>query len=196
VYPAGTQNDFGGFLYCQSCGSRIDGELCANCGKARPTLPPPLQALASAHAASYSPPSDLVGVYGWLLFLCVALTLLHPISCLDIASKAARNSVTTHSITLTTLFRLLFVTSFYVGLALYSFTAGLKLFRRVPGAVRFTKNYLVISTISVLTLQSILYGLGLHIELGLVFVGRIGYFLLWYSYLLTSRRVEYTYPQG
>lgn len=131
----GLRTDFGGLLHCQFCGTRIDGELCANCGKAQPTLPPQLQAQASAHSDSHSPPADLVGVYGWLLFLCVALTLLHPVSCLGVASKAARNSVTTHWITLTTLFRLLFVTSFYVGLALYSFTAGLKLWRRVPGAV-------------------------------------------------------------
>jgi hypothetical protein len=193
MYPAGLKYFWvGDLLYCQFCGTSIDGELCRSCGKIQPAFSPAVRGLA----ATYATRPDLVGVDGWLLLFCVALTAPHPFSCLYVAIEALRNAITVHRIALFTVARLLFVTTFYSGLAVYSIATGLRLWRRRPGAVQFAKNYLLIATISVLGLQSIFYLQGLQVELPKIFFRRILYFLVWYSYLLTSRRVKYTYLQG
>ena len=106
------------------------------------------------------------------MLFCISLAFIHPLSCLYIAIKALRNTITVHWIGLATAARLLFVTSFYSGLAVYSVATGLRLWRRSPGAVQFAKNYLVIATISVLGLQSIFYLQGMQAELTKIFFRR------------------------
>jgi hypothetical protein len=75
----------------------------------------------------------------------------------------------------------------------FSVLAGYRLWREEPSAPEFAKNYLIISTICLITLHSILYSLGIHVGLSTIVIGRLGYCAIWYSYLQCSRRVQATY---
>ena len=137
-------------------------------------------------------------VTGWLLFLCLLLTLVYP---------AATFYQVLH--TLPSLFgghspRFMFLLSVYcvlfAALAVLSFIAGLKLWLVRPDAVRFARRWLWTYLIA----NFAYFGLSIAIAKDLNplslaqmgwyhVVGPIQSFALWYFYLEHSKRVRATY---
>jgi hypothetical protein len=177
-------------VYCQFCGTNTDALTCPSCGRDAPASP----TVGSRPASSKQDSPQ--GVEGWLLFLCVSLTIVAPLFDLKIGIKALTNMITSRSLTLFTASRLASVAAVYLGLALYSFMAGLRLWLLKPNAPHFARIFLILSTTTVITLYTILYAAGVHVDILRIVFGRSVFLVVWYSYLQTSRRVKATYPQG
>ncbi len=188
-------------MYCQLCGAVSQQSVCVSCSPDSTQEAPSNDVpLANSKEASIGTPNlfaagygrELQGVGGWLLFLCLSLTLFVPYQNLRIASKALTN-LARHPIGLPTELRLASVAVVYAGLSMYSVLAGYRLWREDRKAPEFAKNYLIISTGCVISLHATLYSLGIHVGLLQVMVARLVYFAIWYSYLRRSRRVRATY---
>jgi hypothetical protein len=135
----------------------------------------------------------LNGVGGWLLLLCLSLTIVAPIWQARIAVMAFRNLMFPGHLEQTTLLRLASVFVIYAGLAILSFVCGIMLWSENPRGVNAAKVYLVLAAVTIITLHSILKLSGMHFDLLRIVFGRVGYAFIWYSYLLKSVRVQQTY---
>jgi len=133
------------------------------------------------------------GVVGWLLFLCVSMTIIAPTFQARIAWKAFWNLAQAHLITLPLVLRLTSVGALYTSLALSSVWAGFWLWREDPRGVSLAKVYLLVSPMLVISLDAVLVLTGTKIELVEVIAGRIPYSIVWYLYLSSSKRVRTTY---
>jgi len=82
-------------------------------------------------------------VGGWLLVLCLILTLVYPATSLfHIFSHTIPALVGSHSVSRVVLLSVYMI--LFASLAILSFLAGVKLWAVRPSAVRFAKRYLVI----------------------------------------------------
>ena len=133
------------------------------------------------------------GVLGWLLVLCVSLTLFTPVFEARIGIRAFKNLVFQSGPSNLTSLRLLIVGVVYTGLAIASCWAGIWLWLKDWRAVAFAKAYLVTSAVLVIGLQASLMLAGMHINLPKIIFSRLVYSGTWFSYLQLSRRVRNTY---
>jgi hypothetical protein len=186
---------------CQKWGTAEVNNTCPKCGSvavapeavvdknwdAEMKPPPSLFSLAPA-----KPPR---GVVGWLLFLCLSLTLFVPFVQGRIAWTALRNLATTSLTTNGTMLRLASVGAIYAGLTIFSFCAGLLLWLEEPRAVSVAKAYLWVSPTLVIPLHIILALAAVRVDLARVVVWQLTYSVVWYAYLSTSKRVRETYCQ-
>ncbi len=144
---------------------------------------------------------QLRGVKGWLLLLCLLLTIFDPLVVLIslfIVSEGARASYETNP----PLFRLILISGVLrIGLAVFSMYAGLSLWRIAPKAVTTARHYLVgvvILSVLLLILPSVLRvskasSEGFTPENLFNTVFTVIYVIIWYVYLSRSRRVRATY---
>ncbi len=141
-------------------------------------------------------------VSGWLLLLCLILTVFFPASMLY-AVGWRTIPVLVRSPHFTETLALTVYCAVFAGLAVFSVIAGLKLWTIKPHAVRFAKNFL--ATYLTGNIAYFLFWLFLtrpnppdefammawfHITTPVAFT------LLWYFYLRRSRRVRATYSMG
>jgi len=185
-------------VYCQRCGAESAQSVCALCAGDSPLAERPNR-IADRHPEGQTPnlfaagyEQEPRGVGGWLAFFCLTLRLFGPLTNLRTAIKALIN-LAEHPIGLPTEFRLAWWQLCTRVCRVFSVLAGYRLWREEPSAPEFAKNYLIISTICVVTLHAILYSLGIHVDLLTVVIGRLGYCAIWYSYLQCWRRVQATY---
>jgi hypothetical protein len=127
-------------------------------------------------------------VRGWLLLLCILLTLWNPGTLALVAAARVESAGTTSTLALVLLGIRFVVTS--VGVA-----AGLALWRKRPGAVTLAKASLMLSAVEVVGRLSTRVGLsdaspGTRLPLALAL---IVYNSAWFLYLEKSRRVRATY---
>jgi hypothetical protein len=144
---------------------------------------------------------ELRGVKGWLLLLCLLLTIFDPfviIATLFVVSDgmAARHDVGRD------MFRLVLVTGVLkIALAVFSLYAGVSLWRILPRAVALARAYLVavaLSSVALLFLPA-LFGRAVTLSKALsqedIFnvMLTVIYAFLWLAYLARSKRVQATY---
>ncbi len=148
------------------------------------------------------PRYDRVG--GWLLLLCVSLTILGPLATLYNLTTGYSEVQELFDATpgLRTLYSAYSILS--VGLGLFSLWAGFSLWTRMAGAVDRAKKYLY----AVLGYSVILYFLptmaGLPEEMStemqnimaIASFRSVIYVVIWYLYLTKSKRVRGTYPMN
>jgi uncharacterized protein DUF2569 len=139
------------------------------------------------------------GVGGWLLFFCLLLIIVFPATVLYQVRGAIdllRQGVWTEP---PLVGRILQVA--YVGLAAFSFTAGLLLLQKHRSAVTVAKVFLVTVTINAMALY--LWNVTAHwstlpydsvIDLaGAILLRPLVFTFVWYAYLANSKRVRNTY---
>jgi hypothetical protein len=164
---------------CKSCGVSITGkeEFCRNCGV------PTVQSMPNSNGPR--------GVGGWLLLLCVLLTVVLPANVLygTVRSLAYRPDGV-----------VLVINAANIGVALLSLMAGIMLWRVQKNAVKVTKIFLglnplhalgvfcLIATSNHLIFPRLLVSLALRILTVPLLIS-----LAWYWYLLASQRVRNTY---
>lgn len=137
-------------------------------------------------------------VSGWLLFLCLLLTLVYPVGMLYRVFHVLAGPLASHQ---PTHFLIKFVyCGLFAALALFSVAAGLRLWLIEPDAVRFARLFLLVNlaghlaffvfwwvvTSTAATIQ-IAQMLESHV------IPQIASFALWYFYLEHSKRVRRTY---
>ena len=145
-------------------------------------------------------------VRGWLLFLCINLTLIIPFSSIYEASSALGMYLPGASSLQLFIFRhspayhlgVIAATSF---LAIFSFYAGLCLWQLKPNAVKTVKLFLIsqlLLMVLLITLRPVMvFPLGASPGSFANTIPRLipflSYFGVWYAYLSFSRRVHLTY---
>lgn len=152
------------------------------------------------------PPSPPVepqyrGVGGWLLFLCVSLTILAPLFTLIMIASGFGESSELFDEFPGLLVTVVIDSILSVGLMAFSIYAGIGLWSIRPGAVQTAKAYLwcYLGYHIVAAILPFMAGLPSAVNEFLVeevskdtFRGVI-YFAIWYSYLNQSKRVNATY---
>lgn len=148
-------------------------------------------------------PAELKGVNGWLLLLCVNLTILDPFANLlnlAIATHFGRPYFDQHP----ALQRLMLINGVCsIGLAVFSIYAGISLWKVFPNAVIAAKKYLgaafVYSVLSIFLPYLIGISEEIRKEIGamslLNSIITVAYLYAWYLYLKRSKRVRVTYPE-
>lgn len=149
--------------------------------------------------------SPKAGIGGWLLFLCIWLTIVNPIGCL--LSMRAWIAFFDHPKGGSDDILPLIALDIVVGATsmLGSVISGLFLWQRIRHAVRVAQTYLVLQLI----LTTIYVGMAIiltqHVYIGRTemdladhVVGLLArsflYFVVWFFYLQNSSRVRMTYP--
>jgi hypothetical protein len=141
-------------------------------------------------------------VTGWLLFLCLNLTLVYPATTLyHILTHTVPTLIRSQNPAFTVLLSVYSIT--FTTVAVLSFIAGLNLWLVKPHAVRFARRQLwtyLITNIAYFVFWVVVakphQSLSLA-EMGWYHVvGPIPSFALWYFYLEHSKRVRATYSPG
>lgn len=175
-------------MYCKTCGTQHHdlARFCQQCG-------------AKFVDHSSTKEQRLVGVRGWLKFLCISFCILTPLYTLA-AVWPVWNSLAGRPEPIRTV--LLCLTLFGCSGALLSFYAGYLLWRIRPGALGFAKALLTFSLVAILALAFGIWATdGLddafkNSLLGFVaqdFMKQLIYSTGWIAYLSWSRRVRATY---
>ncbi len=130
-------------------------------------------------------PETLNGVRGWLLLLCINLTLLSPLFLLVQAFAMTKQAEDPTVVTVTVILAVL--------LAVYSAVIGIRLWLVKARAVRHTRVFLIV-TLGWNLLDSIL-AIVTHAEYtgAIQLATSILSFMIWWSYLKNSVRVQNTY---
>ena len=149
---------------------------------------------------------ELKGVRGWLLLLCLMLTILIPTSSLYSAISIIYfiNSPLNKIILLVSNNLLLYhmiLLAIMAGMATLSFYSGIQLWEVKPGAVKLTKIFLLIylfCSVIIAIIQSLIslgFGSGEinFIVIMITIFPSLCYFGIWYLYLNNSKRVYNTY---
>jgi Protein of unknown function (DUF2569) len=144
------------------------------------------------------------GVGGWLMFLCIILTILSPL-------KSAHNLITGFQeiLPLRNEFPGLMLvavvdTILGLGLVAFGFYAGMKLWQKMSGAVRAAKTYFLIFLAYSVVAAFLPFMAGLPEESNKIMaeempkaiVSSLIYFCIWFAYLSVSKRVRATYPDA
>lgn len=146
--------------------------------------------------------AKLKGVRGWLLLLCIILTIASPV--INLAGLVSLNKMwkpyfdAFPGIYMANLLRTILVSA----LIIFSIYSGAILWNKEPGAVKTAKVYLW-TYLSYAVLYPVLFlvlaGLPKEdyvdvLKTGIPeLIGQIGFFVVWYSYLLRSKRVRLTF---
>lgn len=141
------------------------------------------------------------GIKGWLLLLCVCLTILDPVSAF-IVLIAVTNATKPYFDQNPALFRLILIGGICnTCLIVFSVYAGLSLWRVAPNAVTIAKRYLVSAFLY--SLFSIFLPAMVGLSEGstpdsartssINNIITMAYPTLWYLYLMRSKRVKATY---
>jgi len=143
------------------------------------------------------------GVKGWLLLLCICLTILDPFSAF-MTLIAVTNAAKPYFDQYPALFRLVLIggvcSTFLIVFSIY---AGLSLWRVVPNAVTTAKRYFISAFLYALLSMFLPVMVGVSeksvpefsqgASLNNVIV--IVYLAIWYLYLMRSKRVKATYTE-
>lgn len=150
-----------------------------------------------------SPPAEpkYKGVGGWLLLLCLGLTIVGPLSSLVSLATAYRDASQYFAVVPGLLALTALDTLLCVGLVAFSVYAGTGLWTLRPGAVRMAKRYLkcFLGYRAVALFLPLIAGLPSEVaEAVITQVTKDGlrgivYFAVWHSYLSNSTRVRATY---
>jgi uncharacterized protein DUF2569 len=141
------------------------------------------------------------GVGGWLLLLCLGLTVFTPLLTIGSLATTYRSSLEYFVQFPGLLVVTVIDTIFSLGLMAFGFYAGIGLWSIRPGAVKMARRFLL-CTLGYQAIAAILpFMAGLPPETTAEMTGQIArdvlrsviYFAIWYSYLDRSRRVAATY---
>ncbi len=216
IFPGGSgaaknQDDVTTYRYCGemlSAGYQKTGPVgfTARLNKPAPTS---FTATKFNKPNKFEKPEGLQGVKGWLLLLCIILTIIIPASCLYEANctfglfNSTKNKILLFMFK-GLLFYNLFIIISMIFLAVFSFYAGLRLWKVNPRAVKTAKAFLItqLSLIFLITITRPLIDFPLGGN-GLIFgdllqrlLPALFNFGLWYLYLSTSKRVHNTFSEA
>jgi hypothetical protein len=147
--------------------------------------------------------TELSGVKGWLLLLCLLLTVFDPfvvLASLFVFSEGAKDAYDLHP----EVFRVILVSGVVgIGLAVFSMYTGFSLWKVAPKAVAVARRYLVTAGVSSVFLLVLPVLLGASRDPGGVIAQEsilntlftLGYVAVWYAYLARSKRVRVTYRE-
>ena len=165
---------------------------------ARREVPLPSQNGAKVLTSEVQP--KYKGVGGWLLLLCLTLTIFRPLFTL-IGLVSALNTASLLSTQFPSFFTFVVIdTILSVGLMCFSIYAGVALWTVKSGAVKIAKTYLLVFIAYAVIENFLLFTVGLPSQSDIVLeegikqiIRSAAYFFVWYAYLTKSERVKATY---
>ncbi len=149
------------------------------------------------------------GVKGWLLLLCLNLTIfipaayLYQLNCVLDLFNSTRNKILLLMFKAILAYSILTVATMLF-LAIFSFYTGLRLWNLKPGAVKIAKAFLITQLLLILTITIIRPFITSTLNTGgqiftailISLIPSLFQFCLWYLYLTKSSRVHNTYDGG
>lgn len=140
-------------------------------------------------------------VGGWLLFLCVILTIISPLITIFNLVRSYVQIQELYDVYPGLLNLLLIDSVLSLSLTVLSIRAGIALWKLKPEAVKTAKNYLVIFLVYSIIAIFLPFTAGLPSEANSAmifdiikgFIRSLIFFGIWYSYLNQSKRVKATY---
>lgn len=208
-------------MFCTQCGSKNpeDARFCHKCGQSvwqpqelmpTPTKPIVLNEIARTSISTSSSGhvrgkqnEALNGVKGWLLFLCISLTILSPLYTLGQLGVEWRDTEPLFGAFPSLKDAVVFESLCMVGLMAFSIYAGSVLWSVKPGAVKVAKNYFLVLLLYSLVFPFVLSAIADLPSVADNEIAKEGVknairgilaFAIWFTYLNKSRRVRATYP--
>jgi len=136
--------------------------------------------LSGIQSSDHTESNQLIGVRGWLLFLCLVLTIFFPVGVLLELFAVWRRAQFPLQVLI------LVVTAIDIAMLALAVTAGLFLYRLRPFGVRLAQLFfvlrLVIAVVALVENRTVESGLAIAVSAA------------WLIYLVTSERVRRTYP--
>ncbi|HOP85696.1 MAG TPA: DUF2569 family protein [Syntrophorhabdaceae bacterium] len=141
--------------------------------------------------------NQYIGIKGWLLLLCLSLTIFDPIS-MFIYTLLVSSLTKPYFSTYKNLFYLILINGiFNIALITYSIYAGICLWKQYKGAVSIAKKYFIFLFFYSLIGAFLPYFFGVYKTpfKKNIFntILNMGYAIIWYVYLSVSKRVKNTY---
>ena len=190
---------------CPACGGRNFSPTPPTQGATAPT--PPQTAAGKIQSAPNVPQQTnntsaaLVGVRGWLLFLCVSLTILTPL--LALVTLVSEWSISKPYFERIPNLKngIIFEIATYSATALFAVYAGSRLWSIRPNAVKTAKIYLIVQLLVAIIVPIVVVSIintsgnlpGAVSAIIKSAMTGIFYFAVWYPYLSRSKRVKATY---
>jgi hypothetical protein len=193
-WKCGTENPSQA-IFCNKCGTKVrelpNDEINQSLGGG--TTPHELTShkLENTEATStYSNTTKVgpSGVGGWLSYFCFSLTVLVPLRMIGEFASTVAEDPDTASIVVILLLSL--------GLAAYSITTGIRIWRSKDDAIKQAKIFLIVSLVLNI-LSAIIVGSQSYSgeSATLIFITGVGSFVIWYIYLSKSVRVRNTFRE-
>ena len=194
------------FNYCAGCGNKVmtSIRICPSCGERNFSPTPPIAQQPQQQPQQQFPSqSTLPGVRGWLLFLCVSLTIISPLfgAASGVAIWEGFKQYFEVSPSVKNYAMWLIVMS--SAISFFSVYAGIRLWSIKPNAVKVAKVFFISQAVSqflfVVILVAMLQELGvtdygpLTKEYIQMILSGILQLAIWYTYLCKSKRVKATY---
>lgn len=201
--------------YCTNCGNRVlkTIRICPACGERSFSPTPPVHGTSTLTSAQSMPgqaPTGTIGpqttkknlsvtpgVRGWLLFLCVSLTILTPLFTIATMTSEWRLTKPYFENLPNLKNGVMLEIACYTAVTFFSFYAGTRLWSIRPNAVRTAKIYLVVQMLVGLivpgAVAAVVSAPGAASEVIRTAFHGILYFAIWYPYLCKSERVKATY---
>ncbi len=163
-----------------------------------PAIEPPSKAFEPVFAtgASIGP----TGVGGWLGLFCFGLTVLAPLAAIGYFLDSLATSPDLTAIGMADVPGLVIALNavFYFGLAAYSLITGIRVWILKPNAIRQAKIFLIVSLVVGLISLAIYAATTQTSDAATAsgitrFLGVVGSFVIWWTYLTTSKRVRNTF---
>lgn len=195
-------------MFCIHCGTKLsDGaKFCGNCGASVVGISPPTvpsrsytQIPAPPLAATASP----AGVGGWLLFFCVALTILSPIGSLAQMGNSLKEGQPLFA-SYPAFENAIFIEVIGIfALVVYGIVAGSSIWRGSPAGKSIALKYLIVRLCAFIVIEVSAAAAMSSLPTAMFFAGVAGIstviirevtlFAIWFTYFKISKRVKNTY---
>ena len=202
--------------YCSSCGMEVMAtmRICPSCGNRNFGLTPPsltsqvpsvsniktpavsISNLAQLHPTS--PQGVSPGIQGWLLFLCVSLTILTPLFALGQMTNEWRETKIYFDSIPNLKNAVMLEISAMTAICIFSIFSGVQLWSRKPNAVVIAKRFLIAQLAYGLVVPGVMAAMlslpAMIPEAIKIAFHCIVYIGIWYPFLMKSKRVKATFP--
>jgi hypothetical protein len=138
------------------------------------------------------------GIAGWLLLLCLVLTVLFPAGAIsDLLTSYVQIKLDSQELTKFRIFEII-DSMLNIGITLFGIYAGISLWKLKSGAVGLAKKYLIIDLAYSLATCFLPFLAGLPVQIFDTFLNETALFhvtlvIVWYLYLVKSKRVKETF---
>jgi hypothetical protein len=202
--------------YCSSCGMQVipTMKICPSCGNRNFEPTPPSLTTKAAQVTNVQTPAASIsslapqqltsslgvspGIKGWLLFLCVSMTILTPLFALGQMTSEWRDTKIYFDAIPNLKNAVMLEITAMTAITIFSIFSGVQLWTRKPNAVVIAKRFLIAQLAYGLIVPWVMVAMlslpGMAPQAIKIAFHSIVYIVIWYPFLMKSKRVKATFP--